>query len=179
LYILLIGFNHIEIILGCTGTIWEQFCIFAAHKISNDYESICIMNIDKFNSPEERDFINKYFSYCPNISIDYGVMEKADNVYMLGVDFGWADLGTWGSIFDIADKDENNNAALIPHVLLYEAENNIVALDDKDKLVVIQGLKDYIVADSGNVLMICKKEDDDRIKLYMTDAQVKHGEKFK
>ena len=134
---------------------------------------------DIFNTPQERIFIEQNFSYCPNISIDYGIMEKADNVYMLGVDFGWADLGTWGSIFDIAAKDKDNNAILKTQTLLYDSENNIVALEDKERLVVLQGLKDYIIAESGNVLMICKKQDEDRIKLYMADAQIKYGETFK
>jgi mannose-1-phosphate guanylyltransferase len=105
-------------------------------------------------------------------------MEKADNVFMLCVDFGWADLGTWGSIFDIANKDEAKNAVLKTDALLYEAENNIVALESKEKLVVMQGLKDYIIAESGNVLMICKKKDEHRIKEYMADAQLKYGNIF-
>ena len=132
-----------------------------------------------FNTPAERSFIHTNFSYCPSISIDYGVMEKADNVYMLCVDFGWADLGTWSSIFDIAQKDKSNNAVLRTQALLYESENNIAALDNKDRLTVIQGLKDYIIAESGNVLMICKKKDEDRIKQYMADASIEYGEKFK
>jgi mannose-1-phosphate guanylyltransferase len=88
-------------------------------------------------------------------------------------------LGTWGSIFDIANKDESNNTVLKTQALLYEAENNIIALDNKDRLVVVQGLKDYIIAESGNVLMICKKKDEDRIKQYMADAYLKYGDKFK
>ena len=137
------------------------------------------LGMDAFNTPQERPFIEKNFSYCPNISIDYGIMEKADNVFMLCVDFGWADLGTWGSIFDKAEKDNLNNAVLKTKALLYESENNIVALENPDRLVVIQGLKDYIVAESGNVLMICKKEDEDIIKLFMADAHINYGELFK
>jgi mannose-1-phosphate guanylyltransferase len=106
-------------------------------------------------------------------------MEKADNVFMLCVDFGWADLGTWSSIFDIANKDESNNAVLKTQALLYEAENNIIALDNKDRLAVVQGLKNYIIAESGNVLMICRKKDEDRIKQYMVDAYIKYGDIFK
>jgi mannose-1-phosphate guanylyltransferase len=133
-----------------------------------------------FNTPAERAFIEENFSYCPIISIDYGIMEKADNVYMLCVDFGWADLGTWGSIFDIApNKDESNNAVLKTKALLYESANNIVALDNKDRLAVIQGLKDYIIAESGNVLMICEKKEEDRIKQYMADAKINFGNKYK
>jgi mannose-1-phosphate guanylyltransferase len=137
------------------------------------------IRMEVFNTEKEKNFIEENFSYCPNISIDYGVMEKADNVYMLCVDFGWADLGTWGAIFDLANKDTENNAALKTKTLLYECENNIIALENPERLVVVQGMKDYIIAESGNVLMICKKKDEDKIKLYMADAQLKYGDKFK
>ena len=137
------------------------------------------LGINVFNTGQERKFINDNFSYCQNISIDYGIMEKADNVYMLCVDFGWADLGTWGSIFDIADRDESNNAVLVQNALFYEAESNMVALENQNRLVVIQGLKDYIVSESGNVLLICQKKNEDKIKIYMADAQLKYGDEFK
>ena len=131
---------------------------------------------DKFNTPEERAFIQENFPYCLNISIDYGIMEKANNVYMLCVDFGWADLGSWGSLFDIAHKDGNDNAILKKNVaILYESTGNVIALDNPERLVVVQGLHDYIVAEAGNVLLICKKEDEQRIKQFMADARIKYG----
>ena len=133
---------------------------------------------EKFNTPAEAAFIEEHFPFCPSISIDYGVMEKADNVYMLCVDFGWADLGTWGSIFDIAPRDEANNAVLKTRAMLYESEDNIVVLEDHSRLAVIQGLKDYIVVESGNVLLICRKSDEQRIKQYMADAQIRFKEEF-
>ena len=133
---------------------------------------------DKFNTAEERDFIAENFPYCLNISIDYGIMEKADNVYMLCVDFGWADLGTWGSLFDLAKKDEQNNALLKSEAMMYESSGNIVALDNPKRLAVIQGIHDCIVAESGNVLLICKKEDEQRIKQFVADAQMKYGKEF-
>ena len=133
---------------------------------------------EKFNTPEERSFITENFPYCLNISIDYGVMEKADNVYMLCVDFGWADLGTWGSLFDRAPKDKHNNALLKSNVLLYESSNNIVALDNPKRLAVIQGIHDCIIAESGNVLLICQKDDEQRIKQFVADAQMKFGKEF-
>ena len=151
----------------------------ATRKFLPDISARFDIGIKSFNTPDEKRFIDANFSYCPTISIDYGIMEKADNVYMLGVDFGWADLGTWGSIFDVADKSESNNAVLKTQSLLYEAENNIIALDNPGRLVVVQGLNDYIIAESGNVLMICKKKDEDRIKQYMADAYIKYGDMFK
>ncbi len=133
---------------------------------------------EKFNTPAEEAFIEEHFPFCPSISIDYGVMEKADNVYMLCVDFGWADLGTWGSIFDIAPRDAANNAVLKTRAMLYEAEDNIIALEDHHRLAIVQGLKDYIVVESGNVLLICRKNDEQRIKQFMADAQIRFGEEF-
>lgn len=136
------------------------------------------LGLEKFNTEEEKAFIDENFAYCPNISIDYGIMEKADNVYMLGVDFGWADLGTWGSLYDIASKDESANTSLNGRVMAYDSHANLIALGDKNKLAVIQGLNGYIVADSGNVLLICKKEDEDRIKQFVADAQLEFGKEF-
>jgi mannose-1-phosphate guanylyltransferase len=151
----------------------------AIKKFLPDISARFDLGLKSFNTPDEKRFIETNFSYCPSISIDYGVMEKADNVFMLCVDFGWADLGTWGSVFDFAHRVESNNALLKTQALLYEAENNIIAIEDKDRIAVVQGLKDYIIAESGNVLMICKKKDEDRIKQYMADAYIKYGDKFK
>jgi len=134
--------------------------------------------IEKFNTPEEQEFINKVYPYCPNISVDYGIMEKADNVYMLCVDFGWADLGTWGSLFDIAPKDHQQNAVLKTRAILYECKNNIIALGNNKRLIIAQGLEDYIIAENGNVLLICKKDDEDRIKLFMADSQLNYDDEF-
>jgi Mannose-1-phosphate guanylyltransferase len=133
---------------------------------------------DKLNTPEEKEFINENFTFCPNISIDYGVMEKADNVYMLGVDFGWADLGTWGSLYDLAPKDDNNNAFFKNKVMLYDSTDNLIVLNDKDKVAVVQGLDNYIIAESGNVLLICKRDDESRIKQFMADVRIKYGKEF-
>jgi mannose-1-phosphate guanylyltransferase len=131
-----------------------------------------------FNTPHEKAFINDQFPTCPNISIDYGIMEKADNVYMLCAEFGWSDLGTWGSLYDLADKDENQNAALKCNALFYESSDNIVTLQD-GKLAVVQGLDDYIIAESSNVLLVCKKSEEQRIKQFVTDVKLKYdGENY-
>jgi mannose-1-phosphate guanylyltransferase len=159
--------------------LWNVNTIMTAiHEYLPEISSRFDLGTDKFDTPEEQEFINLHFPYCPNISIDYGIMEKADNVYMKCVDFGWADLGTWGSLYDIATKDKYNNAVLKTRTLLYESDNNIVALGDKTRLAVIQGLNGYIVAENGNVLLICKKEDEQRIKQFMADTQLKFGDGF-
>jgi len=130
-----------------------------------------------FNTPKEAEFIDKIFPACPNISIDFGILEKASNVYVQTADFGWSDLGTWGSLHDLSDKDENNNAALKCQTLLYESHNNIISLP-KGKLAVLHKMDGYIVAESGNVLMICKKEDEQEIRQFVIDAQLKIGDDY-
>jgi mannose-1-phosphate guanylyltransferase len=130
-----------------------------------------------FNTPREKEFIDQAFPFCPNISIDYGIMEKADNVYVIGCDFGWSDLGTWGSLHEITDKDNNNNASLHCKTLYIESNDNIVTMSD-GKLVVIQGLDGYIVAESNNTLLICKKEEEQRIKHFVTDVKFRYGDEY-
>jgi mannose-1-phosphate guanylyltransferase len=130
-----------------------------------------------FNTPKEGEFIEKIFSSCPNISIDYSIMEKAPNVYVQEGGFGWSDLGTWGSLHDLSPKDKDNNVILKCKALCYESSNNIITLPE-GKLAVVQKLDGYIVAESDNVLMICKKEDEQEIRQYVIDAQLKFGDSF-
>ena len=160
--------------------VWNVNTILEAFsKYLPDISSRFDLGKDKFNTSEEKAFIQENFPYCLNISIDYGIMEKAHNVYMLCVDFGWADLGSWGSLFDLANKDENENAVLKNNeAMLYECSGNVIALNNPKRLAVIQGLKDCIVAESGNVLLICKKDDEQRIKQFVADAKIKYGKEY-
>ena len=130
-----------------------------------------------YNTPDEAAFIEEHYPMIQNISIDYGIMEKANNVYMLMADFGWSDLGTWGSLYDISEKDESQNAVLKCKSLLVESEGNLLTIPEK-KLAVIQGLNDYIIAESENILLICKKSDEQRIKQFVADVAMKYGEKY-
>lgn len=130
-----------------------------------------------FNTDKEQEFIDNMYQSCPNISIDYGIMEKASNVYVLCSDFGWTDLGTWGSLYEMSPKDENQNVTLKCQTAFYESEDNIVVLP-KDKLAVIQDLKGYIVAESDNVLLICKMEEEQRIRQFVNDMNIKFDGKF-
>ena len=132
---------------------------------------------DLFNTPSEKKFIDESFPFCPNVSIDYGIMEKADNVYVNISNFGWSDLGTWGALHEVSGQDENNNASLNCKTLFVESSDNIVAMNE-DKLVVLQGLNDYIVAESDNVLLICKKSEEQRIKHFVTDVKFRFGDEF-
>lgn len=130
-----------------------------------------------YGTPEEKRFIDENFPACPNVSIDFGIMEKADNVYVSLGDFGWSDLGTWGSLYDLSEKDSNDNVTLKGKSILYNSQNNIVVLPDK-KLAVIDGLDGYLVAESDNVLLICKKDEEQTIRKYVNDAQIKMGEDY-
>ncbi|MCD7930100.1 MAG: mannose-1-phosphate guanylyltransferase [Tannerellaceae bacterium] len=160
--------------------VWNVQTIHTAfNKYLPDVSARFDLGLDQFNTPQERTFIQENFAYCLNISIDYGIMEKADNVYMLCVDFGWADLGTWGSLYELADKDEQDNAILTSsRTMMYESSGNLVALNNPDKLAVVQGINDCIIAESDNVLMICKKEDEQRIKQFVADVQLKYGKEY-
>ena len=159
--------------------LWNVNTILSAiHKFLPEISSRFDLGVQKFNTPDEQEFINTNYPYCPNVSIDYGIMENADNVYMLCVDFGWADLGTWGSLFDTASKDNDNNAVLKTRAILYECKNNIIALGNHKRLAIVQGLEDYIVAENGNVLLICKKDDEHRIKLFIADSHLNYDNEF-
>ena len=104
-------------------------------------------------------------------------MEKAPNVYVISADIGWSDLGTWGSIYTHLKHDENLNATIGKNVMMYESQNCIVSMP-KEKLVVLQGLDGYIVVESNNTLLVCKKEDEQKIKEFVTDIRIEKGEKF-
>ncbi len=128
------------------------------------------------NTGDEEAFIKKAYSECQAISIDYGIMEKAGNVFVLTAEFGWADMGSWSSLYDKKEKDGNGNVVSSgEHALLYDVKNSIVDLSN-NKVAVIQGLEDYIVTDSNDVLMICRRENEDQIKKFVTDVRIKKGD---
>ena len=130
-----------------------------------------------YNTVDEQKFIDDMYATCPNISIDYGIMEKAANVHVLCSDFGWTDLGTWGSLYEMSEKDVDANVTLKCKTMFYESKSNIVALPS-DKLAVIQDLNGYIVAESDNVLLICKLEDEQRIRQFVNDVNVYQNGQF-
>ena len=121
--------------------------------------------IYNFGTPEEQDFINDHFVDCPNISIDYGVMEKSPNTYTIPADFGWSDIGTWGSLFTHAKKDDNGNAL----------RGKVVSVDNKDTIIniedgveaVVEGLEDYLVAYRDHSLLVCRLHDEQQIKVWI------------
>ena len=131
-----------------------------------------------FGTDKEAAFIKKHFPACPNISIEYGILEKADNVYVMTCDFGWSDLGTWSTYYDTLSKDDNGNARQRKKVLLYDCNDCLVGTRNEGKIVVVQGLENYLVADTKDVLIICPKDDTTMLRKIINDTQVKMGEKF-
>lgn len=130
-----------------------------------------------YNTPKEAAFIEKTYTVCRSISIDYGVMEKADNVYVLISNFGWSDLGTWGSLYENMNKNNDGNAIVGKHVMAYDSKNCIINLP-KDKLAVIHGLDNYIVVDTEKILLICKKTDEQQIRNFVNDVKIEKGDQF-
>jgi mannose-1-phosphate guanylyltransferase len=128
-----------------------------------------------FGTAKEKDFIDITYGNCRNISIDYGVMEKAENVFVIVSDFGWSDLGTWGSLYDQLDKDEKQNSVTGKHVFMYDSSGNIINVQD-DKLVVLQGLEDYIIVQNENIILVCRREDEQKIKQYVNEIKSELGE---
>jgi len=131
-----------------------------------------------YNTPDERKHINNAYQQCTNISIDYGIMEKADNVYVLPSEFGWSDLGTWASIYELADKDYVGNAVIpADKVIMYDSSNCMVNVPG-EKLVILQGLHDYIVVESNNTLLICPRDQEQNVKQVVADVKQKFGTKY-
>ncbi len=130
-----------------------------------------------YNTPQEEEFIERIYQVCRKISIDYGVMEKAENVWVYAANFGWSDLGTWSSLYELRKKDDDLNAVVGNHIKLYDSSRCIVNMP-RNKVVVIQGLDDYIVVENDNMLLICKKSDEQQIRQYVTDIQVDFGKEF-
>ena len=128
-----------------------------------------------FGTEREAAAIEKAYTQCKIVSIDIGIMEKAENVFVIPADFGWSDLGTWKSLYELSPKDENNNS-LQGNILSFDTENCIVRTP-QERLVVIQGLNNFIVAEYDNVLMICSKDEEQRVREFVAAAE-KQDKKF-
>ena len=144
-------------------TISEAFRYLLPEVADRFREGELLMGTDK-----EEDFIEEIFPKCPNISIDYGIMEKADNVFVLPSSFGWSDLGTWGSLYELSDKDPNGNVSLHSEAHFYEAHGNIVVLE-AGKKAIVQGVDDLIIAEEKGALLVCKKSEEQRIKQFVSE----------
>lgn len=123
----------------------------------------------RLGTPEEKEAIHSAYVQCKNISIDYGIMEKADNVYVCLGNFSWSDLGSWASIHEISDKDSNNNV-INAKALTYDVRNCIIKGSD-DKLIVVQGLNGYLIGEFGNVIIVCEKDKEEQFRRFVNDVK--------
>lgn len=134
--------------------------------------------IDIYNTGKEKEFVQSAFTQCTNISIDYGIMEKADNVYVLPSEFGWSDLGTWASVYELSEKDYVGNAVSPSEkVIMYDSSNCMVNVPH-GKLVVLQGLHDFIVVEDNNTLLILPRDQEQEIKQIVADVKQRFGAEF-
>lgn len=164
---------------------WNSGMFFWSLKtIIQSLESNCLeiaslfkSGIKKYNTPEEKEFINQIYPECPNISVDYAILEKADNVHVIKADIGWSDLGTWGSVYTHLKHDEKGNAIVGNKVMMPDSSNCIVNVP-KDKIVIAQGLKNYIIVESEDTLIIINKHDEQRIKEFRALAGDTFGKEF-
>lgn len=129
-----------------------------------------------FYTSKEDDFVQNAYYQCKNISIDYAIMEKASNVFVVLGEFGWSDLGSWNSLFEIREKDKNQNV-VEGNLLAYDSSECIVK-GPKNKLIIIQNLKGYLVADCDNVLLICHKDEEQKFREFVSDVKSKKGQEF-
>jgi mannose-1-phosphate guanylyltransferase len=158
--------------------VWEvKNIIKAFEKLLPEMHEVFDSEKASFNTKKETEAIERIYPQCINISIDYGIMEKADNVYVIPSSFGWSDLGTWASAYETLQKDHSGNAVAGNNVMIIDATNNMVHGDNK-KLIVIQGLDEFVVVDTRDVLLICKKDKEQEIKNYVAEIKRNKGDKF-
>tara|TARA_B100000287_G_C20532002_1_gene741262 strand:- start:39 stop:1088 length:1050 start_codon:yes stop_codon:yes gene_type:complete len=153
--------------------VWSvKSIVLAYRKYLRDIYDIFEEGKHFFNSVEEEEFILRVFPGCKSISIDYAIMEKADNVYVYPAEFGWSDLGTWGSLYEQLDLDVNNNAVQAANIMLHDSSNNLIKITE-EKTVIIQGLEGYIVVANDDALLICRREEEQQIKNFVTQINSK------
>jgi mannose-1-phosphate guanylyltransferase len=132
---------------------------------------------DVYYTDQEANYIENAYTICKSISIDYGVMEKADNVFVMAADIGWSDLGTWGSLYDTSEKDSNGNAIIGAKPLMYDTRNCIINLPS-GTVAVIQGIEDCIVVEDNGIMLICKRSAEQNIRGYVDAVRDEKGELF-
>ncbi len=135
----------------------------------SDLASIFEEGMSKFYTDAEKQFIKSAYTQCKSISIDYGIMEKSDSVYVVLGDFGWSDLGSWDSLHEIKEKDENENV-IEANTLIYNSKSNYIK-SDSNKLIIAQDLEGYLIADFEDVLVICKKDAESKFREFVSDVK--------
>ena len=156
-----------------------------SRKLTQSFESIfpSVLRNLKFEKPkygydEELEYVAQNYPRYPNLSIDYAILEHSDDVYVMKCDFGWADLGTWHAVYEFMSKGEGDNVVVDSEVMMEDSHNNVIKLP-KGRVAVINGLDGYIVAEEGNVLLICKKGDSSAlVRKYVNEVHIKYGDDF-
>lgn len=157
---------------------WRADSILKAfEKYNSETAAVFDAGASYFGTPEEKSYIDKAFASAPSISIDYAIMEKADNVYVETADLGWSDLGTWNALYDCSPKNKERNVTQNCKVLASDCEGTLFAVGG-DKIIVAAGLKDYIVADEGNALLIYPLADEQKIRQVVNDIKTRFGEEY-
>ncbi|MBL7717744.1 MAG: mannose-1-phosphate guanylyltransferase [Flavipsychrobacter sp.] len=158
--------------------IWNVKTIMEAlEKYLPEMNEVFLQAKEVYNTPREHAVINDLYSQCTNISIDYGIMEKAKNVYTIPSYFGWCDLGTWESAYENSDKDYLGNAVYGDNVMVIDASECMIKAPN-DKLLVVQGLENFIVIDTPDVLLVCERNREQQIKEYVAEVKRNKGEKY-
>ncbi|MBQ3208301.1 MAG: mannose-1-phosphate guanylyltransferase [Alistipes sp.] len=158
--------------------IWKTSAILSAvERYLPEMHSLFSSISASYGTVGESAAITDVFTRCRAISIDYGVMERADNVYVHSGDFGWSDIGTWGSLYQHSRKDKYANAKPAEGCYTYDTRNTIISLP-QNKVAIINGLRDYIVVDTEDVLMICPRSEEQNIKKYIDEVKFNQGDKF-
>ncbi|NNF85583.1 MAG: mannose-1-phosphate guanylyltransferase [Winogradskyella sp.] len=158
--------------------IWSVSSVIKAFKHNQPELSELFLNhYEVYNTKEENNFIQENYAKAENISIDYAVMEKSDNVYVIPASFDWNDLGTWGSLYDKLEKNETDNAVVNARLLANEATGNMIRTNT-DKIVVVDGLNDYIIVDKNEVLLIFPKAKEQDIKTVLNQVKDKFGPQY-
>lgn len=156
--------------------VWSISTICAALKqyvsdIAQAFESL------PYYTEKEQEAVNRAYESCRSISIDYAVMEQAKNVAVIDGDFGWSDIGTWGSLYDHLEKDADSNACMGGDVLYFNTQHTLVKEELPNKLLVVAGLDNYVVADTQDVLLICPKHTEAGLKQIIETVLEKRGDK--
>jgi len=158
--------------------VWQvKNIIHAFEKYMPEMYDVFMADKDKFNTPAEKKALEHIYPLCTSISIDFGIMEKANNVYVIPSSFGWSDLGTWNSAYENMPKDYLENAAASSNVLVIDAQKCMIH-SSENKLLVLQGLEDFIIVDTDDVLLICKKDKEQEIKEYVAEVKKSKGEEY-
>ena len=166
------------------GYVWNAgIFIWSCKTILNNFSKtaaqitdVLCRDITKYATTEEQEYINEVYPLTDKISVDYAILEHADNVYTIPVDIGWSDLGTWNSLYSYLDKDDNKNVMLAPHNKVQQSAGNLIRTQNKEKLIVIKGLEDYIIIDEDDVLLIYPRYDEQEIKQLRSSLKDKRFE---